>query len=54
MGQAVGEGLKLYSSASDPNGKLLVEELGGNEEISGCGSGPEFHHVTEADASLLH
>lgn len=47
------ERVELKSTTGNPNRELLVEKLGRNEEISGRGSGPELHHVTEANSSLL-
>ncbi|KAL3812214.1 hypothetical protein ACJIZ3_013482 [Penstemon smallii] len=49
MGQAIRKGVKLNSTACYPNRKLFMKKLRGNEKIPWSGSGPEFHHITEAN-----
>lgn len=51
--QSVRQVLELDGPAGDPDGELLVEELGGDEQVALAGPGPELHHVLEADPGLL-
>ena len=46
--------LKFNGSHCNSNGKLFVKELSRNQQILVTGFGHKFHHILQADSSLLH
>jgi hypothetical protein len=53
VGEAEGQVLELERAARDADGELLVQELGGEQEVALRGARSELHHVPQAHPRLL-
>jgi hypothetical protein len=53
VGEAEGEVLELQCTARDAGGELLVQELGGEQQVALRGARTKLHHVPQAHPRLL-